>query len=88
MKDFFDWKKSGYPPKKFQRIEDIWWSFYIEHIANPATLVKKEATHEDETTILSKTVDQFGSNGGVQSVIYSPPVARSGTEVHQVWWRV
>jgi hypothetical protein len=55
--------------------------FYIEHITNPATSVKKEATHEDETTTLSMTVDQLGSNGGIQSVISSPPVARSGTEV-------
>jgi hypothetical protein len=46
--------------------------------------MKKEATYEDEATILSKTVDQLGSNGGVRSVISSPPVARSGTEVHQV----
>jgi hypothetical protein len=48
------------------------------------TSAKKEATHEDEETILSKTVDQLGSNAGVRSVISSPPVARSGTEVHQV----
>jgi hypothetical protein len=46
--------------------------------------VKKKATHEDEATILSKTVDQLGSNGGVRSVISNPPVARSGTEVRQV----
>jgi hypothetical protein len=46
--------------------------------------MKKEATHEDEANILSKTVDQLGSNGNVRSVIFSPPVARSGTEVHQV----
>jgi hypothetical protein len=56
--------------------------FHIEHITNSVTLVKKEATHEDEATILSKTVDQFGSNGGVRSVISSLPVARSGTKVH------
>jgi hypothetical protein len=48
------------------------------------TSVKKEATHEDEATIISKTVDQLGSNGGVRSVISSPPVARSEIEVHQV----
>jgi hypothetical protein len=29
------------------------------------TSVKKEATHKDKVTILSKTVDQLGSNGGV-----------------------
>jgi hypothetical protein len=46
--------------------------------------VKKEATHEDETTIPSKTVDQLDSNGGVRSVISSQPVARWGTEVHQI----
>jgi hypothetical protein len=46
--------------------------------------VKKEATHEDEATILSKTVDQVSSNGEVRSVISIPPAARSGTEVHQV----
>jgi hypothetical protein len=46
--------------------------------------MKKEAIHEDEATILSKTVDQLGSNEGVQSVISNPPVARSGIEVHQV----
>jgi hypothetical protein len=40
--------------------------------------VKKEATHEDEATILSKTVDQLGSNGGVRSVIFSPLIAPSG----------
>jgi hypothetical protein len=48
------------------------------------TSMKNEATHEDETTILSKTIDQLGLNGGIQSVISSPQVARSGTEVHQV----
>jgi hypothetical protein len=48
------------------------------------TSVKKEATHEDNATIISKTVDQLGSNGDVRSVISSPPVARSGTEVRQV----
>jgi hypothetical protein len=48
------------------------------------TSVKKEATHEDEATIISKTVDQLCSNGGVRSVISSPPVARSGIEVRQV----
>jgi hypothetical protein len=26
MNDFFDWRKPGYPPKKFQRIEDKNWS--------------------------------------------------------------
>jgi hypothetical protein len=35
------------------------------------TSVKKEPTHEDEATILSKTVNQLGSNVGVQSVIFS-----------------
>jgi hypothetical protein len=55
--------------------------FHIEHITNPVTSVKKEATHEDEAIILSKTVDQLGSNGGIRSVISSPSVARSGTEV-------
>jgi hypothetical protein len=45
--------------------------------------VKKEATHEDEATILSKAVDQLGLNGGVRSVISSPPVARLGTKVCQ-----
>jgi hypothetical protein len=39
------------------------------------TSVKKKAAHEDEATILSKTVDQLGSNRGVISVISSPPVA-------------
>jgi hypothetical protein len=46
------------------------------------TSVKKEVTHEDEATILSKIVDQLGSNGGVRSVISSPPVARSRTKIH------
>jgi hypothetical protein len=55
--------------------------FHIKQVINPATSVKKKATHEDETTILSKTVDQLGSNRNVLSVIFSPPVARSGTEV-------
>jgi hypothetical protein len=50
--------------------------------------VKKEATHEDEATILLKTVDQLGLNGGVRSMISSPLVAQSGTEVHQVRRRV
>jgi hypothetical protein len=58
--------------------------FHIEHITNPATSVKKEVTHEDEATTLSKTIDQLGSNGGVRSVISNSPVARSGTEVRQV----
>jgi hypothetical protein len=48
------------------------------------TSLKKEATHEDEAIILSKIVDQLDSNGGIRSVISSPPVARSGTEVRQV----
>jgi hypothetical protein len=46
------------------------------------TSVKKEVTHEDEATILSKIVDQLGSNGGVRSMIFSPPVARSRTKIH------
>jgi hypothetical protein len=46
--------------------------------------VKKEVTHEDEATILSKTVDQLDSNGDVRSEISNPPVPRSGTEVRQV----
>jgi hypothetical protein len=33
------------------------------------TSVKKEVTHEDEATILSKIVDQLDSNGCVRSVI-------------------
>jgi hypothetical protein len=37
--------------------------------------MKKEVTHEDEATILSKTIDQLGLNGGVRSMISSPPVA-------------
>jgi hypothetical protein len=37
--------------------------------------MKKEVTHEDEATILSKIIDQLGLNGGVRSVISSPPVA-------------
>jgi hypothetical protein len=53
----------------------------MEHITNPTTSVKKEVTHEDEASILSKTLDQLGSNGVVRSVIFNPPVARSGTEV-------
>jgi hypothetical protein len=48
------------------------------------TSVKKEATHEDEATILSKIVDQLGSNEGIRSVIFYLPIVRSGTEVHQV----
>jgi hypothetical protein len=64
---------------KFQHIEEkieaTWCSFYIEHITNPATSVKKEVTHEDEATILSNTIDQLGSNGGARSVISGPPVA-------------
>jgi hypothetical protein len=28
-KDFFDWRKFGYPPKKFQRIEDKNWSHRV-----------------------------------------------------------
>jgi hypothetical protein len=64
---------------KFQRIEEkieaTGCSFYIEHITNPTTSVKKEATHEDEATILSNTIDQLGSNGGARSVISGPPVA-------------
>jgi hypothetical protein len=43
--------------------------------------VKKEVTHKDELTILSKIVDQLDSNGGVRSVISNPLVVRSGTEV-------
>jgi hypothetical protein len=29
MKDFFDWRKFSYPPKKFQRIEDKNWSHRV-----------------------------------------------------------
>jgi hypothetical protein len=29
MKDFFDWRKSGYAPKKFQHIEDKNWSHRV-----------------------------------------------------------
>jgi hypothetical protein len=48
------------------------------------TSVKKEATYEDEATIISKIIDQLGSNGCVRSVIFRRQVARSGTEVRQV----
>jgi hypothetical protein len=46
--------------------------------------VKKEATREDEATILSKTIDQLGLNGDVRLVISSSPVARSKIEVQQI----
>jgi hypothetical protein len=29
MKDFFNWRKPGYPPKKFQRTEDKNWSHRV-----------------------------------------------------------
>jgi hypothetical protein len=35
-----------------EKIEAIGWYFYIEHITNPMTSVKKEAEYEDETTIM------------------------------------
>jgi hypothetical protein len=57
------------------KIEAIGWYFYIEHITNPLTSVKKYA-------------DQLGPNRGVWSLITNPLVAWSGTEVRQVWWRV
>jgi hypothetical protein len=37
-----------------KKIEVIEWSFYIEHITNPVTSVKKEVEHEDEATIRLK----------------------------------
>jgi hypothetical protein len=42
------------------------------------------SAYEDEVTILSNIVNQLSLNGGIRSVIFSPPVSRSGTEVHQV----
>jgi hypothetical protein len=36
------------------KIEVIGWSFYIEHITNPMTSVKKHVEQEDEATIMSK----------------------------------
>jgi hypothetical protein len=36
------------------KIKVIWRSFYIEHITNLVTSVKKDVKQEDETTILSK----------------------------------
>jgi hypothetical protein len=59
-------------------------SFYIEYITNLATSVKKEVTHEDEVTILLKTVDSLVRMEVSWSVIFNPSVARSGTEVCQV----
>jgi hypothetical protein len=46
------------------KIEAIWRSFHIGHITNHATSVKKEATHKDKATIISKTVDQVDLNQG------------------------
>jgi hypothetical protein len=37
---------------------------------------------------IKNEVDLLGTNRGVRSVIVNLPVARSGTEVHKVWWRV
>jgi hypothetical protein len=48
MKDFFDWRKSGYPLKKFQRIEDKNWnhrlifSYWTHH--QPCD-ISKEGSH-------------------------------------------
>jgi hypothetical protein len=36
------------------KIEATGWSFYIEHITNPVTLVKKDVEQEDKATIISK----------------------------------
>jgi hypothetical protein len=36
------------------KIKVIGWSFYIEHITNPVTSVKKDVEQEDKATILSK----------------------------------
>jgi hypothetical protein len=37
-----------------KKIEAIRWSFHIEHITNPVTLVKKDAEQEDDATIMRK----------------------------------
>jgi hypothetical protein len=72
MKDFFDWRKSDYPLKKFQHIEGKNWShrvifsYWTHH--QPRDISEEGSHNEDEATILSKTVGQLGSNGGVQSV--------------------
>jgi hypothetical protein len=89
MKDFFRLKEvrlstkeiSTHRRQKLKLYGDI---FILNTSPTPVTSVKKEATHEDEATILSKTIDQLGSNRVVRSVISSLPVARSETEVHQV----
>jgi hypothetical protein len=36
------------------KIEAIGWSFYIEHITNPITLLKKDAEQKDKSTIMPK----------------------------------
>jgi hypothetical protein len=89
MKDFFRLKEvrlstkeiSTHRRQKLKLYGDI---FILNTSPTPVTSVKKEATHEDEATILSKTIDQLGSNRVIRSVISSLPVARSETEVHQV----
>jgi hypothetical protein len=89
MKDFFRLKEvrlstkeiSTHRRQKLKLYGDI---FILNTSPTSVTSVKKEVAHEDEATILSKTIDQLGSNGGIRSVISSLPVARSETEVHQV----
>jgi hypothetical protein len=69
MKDFFIEGSPVIHQRNFNaykiKIKVIGFSFHIEHITNSVTSVKKEATLEDEAIILSKTVDQVGSNRDV-----------------------
>jgi hypothetical protein len=57
VKDFFEESSATHRRDTSMykiKIETIWWSFYIKHITNPITLVKKDAEQEDEVAIMSK----------------------------------
>jgi hypothetical protein len=71
------------------KIKAIWWSFHIEHITNPRDISEEGSwTRRWSNYYVEEEVAQHGSNRGVWSAIANQPVARSGTEVHQDWWRV
>jgi hypothetical protein len=87
------WRKLSYPPMRYQHIQDKNWSHMVifSHWTHhqPHDISEEGSwTWRWSNYSIKSEVDQLGPNRGVRSVIVNPPVAQSGTEVPQVWWRV
>jgi hypothetical protein len=59
VKDFYWIEESSVTHERYTsvyktKIEVIGWYFYIEHITNPVTSMKKDVEQEDKATILLK----------------------------------